>query len=352
MGELPMGELPSWIHWSCKRTLADVIALKLHLLRVLPVELVNIILSFAEYWPHVSSLSFDPYRLRGKQWPVSPPLDPRGRRCSLPEFRTGNLRTAIFYNDTLLCQSAPLGLPQQNDRPLLVPKLQHPARMLVVQVRARQVRHGCPRQGYAYFRQVWSTWLEIGVVNHTLPFPRPRPLSHPSLAEREIRNVLLRPNYHKQGEAFESSKLLCESAYYTWFNERSIFAKESHLPGSLRIKLFLDDFHEGQSVIFTSVYRFDEEDHTNHACSGLLNREWEIDLAASHEFSKESQMEFIKYVKKLEDVDKSDGAEFVRGLQVGDEVGVWGRGLSHGIVDDIGDVAVIEDVKVSVFWEA
>ena len=62
-------------------------------------------------------------------------------------------------------------------------------------------------------------------------------------------------------------------------------------------------------------------------------------------------MEFIKYMKTLEDVDKSDGAEFVRDLQVGDEVGVWGRGISHGIVDDTGVVAVIEDVKVSVFWE-
>ena len=346
-----MGELPSWIHWSCERTLADVIALKLHLLRVLPLELVNIILSFAEYWPHVSSLSFDPYRLKGKQRPVSPPPDRRMRRGALVAYGTGNLHTATFYEDTLLCQSAPLGLLQPNDRPLLVSKLQHPARMLVVQVRARQVRHRCPRQGYEHFRQACYTWLEIGVVNHTLPFPRPRPLSHSSFAEREIRNVLLRPNYHKQGEAFKSS-LLCESAYYTWFNERSIFAKESHLPGSLRIKLFLDDFHEGQSVIFTSVYRFDDEDDTNHACSGLLNREWEIDPEASNEFSEELRMEFIKYVKKLEDVDQSDGAEFVRGLQVGDEVGVWGRGLSHGIVDDIGDVAVIEDVKVSVFWEA
>ena len=33
------------------------------------------------------------------------------------------------------------------------------------------------------------------------------------------------------------------------------------------------------------------------------------------------------------------------------EVGVWSRGTSHGMVDRTGNVAVIEGVKVSVFWE-
>ena len=111
-----------------------------------------------------------------------------------------------------------------------------------------------------------------------------------------------------------------------------------------------DDCQGGQSVTITAVYRFDD-DHTNHSPSSSTKPEWELAPEIDQTFSEESRMDFIKFGKKLDQRDRTDGVEFLRALQVGNEVRVWSGGISHGMVDGTGNVAMIEGVEVSVFWE-
>ena len=55
--------------------------------------------------------------------------------------------------------------------------------------------------------------------------------------------------------------------------------------------------------------------------------------------------EIVDFVKGLDDVGRRDGAEFMRALQVGDEVGGWSR------VNPSDNVTVMEGVRVTLFWE-
>ena len=122
----------------------------------------------------------------------------------------------IYNNDTLLAQSAALGLPQQFCHPLLVPKGQDPARMQVVEVRARRVLLACPTYQQPYLLQACHTWLEIGVVNHALPF-HDCALFHLSRIERLERLALLQPQYGKGGGGLISNqlaKMITEMAFW------------------------------------------------------------------------------------------------------------------------------------------
>lgn len=59
----------------------------------------------------------------------------------------------------------------------------------------------------------------------------------------------------------------------------------------------------------------------------------------------------MDFVKGLDDMDRRDGTESVRTLQVGDEVGVRSGVMNHGWVNGSGDVTVIEGVRLTVFRE-
>ena len=131
----------------------------------------------------------------------------------------------------------------------------------------------------------------------------PVPLS-PLDAEREAWHTLLDPSLH---EGMEDVVLLqCQAAYCAWLEQR-----RSRALACLKVNLHVDEYLEGESRTIPSVYRFDDDEVIR---SNPLNAE-------------------------------RNGAEFVRALKVGDEIGVWSR------VNESGYLTVIEGVSVTVFWE-
>ncbi|KAF6233146.1 hypothetical protein HO173_008690 [Letharia columbiana] len=323
----PVAESPSWLDWSRHPTLPQVIALKHHFMRALPIELVDIILSLANYWPHVSVSSSVPRTVKGHSTHISPPPNSRA------------------FLDPLL-RSPPLGLSPDISQPWLPPKTKHPARMLSVEVTARR---GTPAQRVPQcplFLRPSHTWLEIGVVDPSIPLPQPCSLS-PSKAKREEQVSPLRPEKREGGENRELN-WPCGVASLAWLKQQA-----SRVSGCLTLKLYVNDNLEGQSAKTTAIYRFDDDKNCAH--SDELGSSWDRWALTSGNLSEVRRQEFAKVMKDLDVVDRRDRAEFVRGLQVGDEVGVWPRVTNHGWINgsETGSdtVTVIEGVRVTVFWE-
>lgn len=298
-----MEKLRPWLDLSHHPTLPQVIALKRYLVRSLPIELVNIILSFAEYWPYASSTSSGPRIIKGKGPRILPPPASaelwKGRTETTPEPTLAD----IHHKDNLLVQSAPLGLSQEITQPWVSSSTQHPARMLIVEATARRIIPAQQGPRYSYPLRAKHVWLDIGVVAGISHVPPPLPLS-PLDAERESRHTLLDPSFC---EGMEDVVLLqCRAAYHAHLEQR-----RSRALTCLKVNLHVDEYLEGESRTITSVYRFDDNE-----------------VARSNPLNAERK-----------------GAEFVRALRVGDEIGVWSR------VNESGYVTVIEDVRVTVFWE-
>ena len=97
----------------------------------LPIELVDIILSFAEYWPHVSSFFFTSRTIEmGLEI-----LPPSGFEAS-QGFRQEPSRVAPD-KDIQLIRTPPLGFPSEMSQPWLPSLSMNPARILYVEVKFR-----------------------------------------------------------------------------------------------------------------------------------------------------------------------------------------------------------------------
>ncbi len=327
-------ELPSWQDMSRHPTLPQVIALKRHFLQTLPIELVDIILSFADYWPHVSNSSTTPRTIKGKKPHLLPPPDIGGSVELQRRWRKVTIKpdlAELHTKDNLLVLSSPLGLSQETSHPWLPPKTQNPARMLVVEVTARRVIPAAQvPQRLSLFRTS-HTWLDIGAINLTSPLPQGSSLSPSDFADNALPK---RPSDEAAGDLMY---LQLWMAYCAWFEQR-----KSRVPGSLRLNLPVNEYPEGESRTTTSVYRFDDDDLSHSNPSGPRCDPWSQAVKVLGEAQRE---DFTRFVKALDDVERRDGAEFVRALRVGDEIGVWSR------VKESDRVMVIEGVRVTVFWE-
>ena len=338
-----------WIDWSAEGgcTLVHVLTIKRHLLRTFPIEIVDIIISFAEYWPHVSDLTRGLQNFKGEQRHICPlpiPTSPPNHRNQIWPL-LGKLESGypeIYNEDTLLVQSAPLGLSHQTSHPLLLPKRQYPARKVAVEVKVRRV---IPAQK-VYERlglfQISHTWLEIGVVDQAAPNPRPQYRCPPPLItgeEQNARRNVPESSLHKMlKKTAQDSQFFCAGAYCAWEMQRMSLTQ-----GSLKINLFLDDYPEGESVTVVRVY-LSNEDNTEPCPNDPLTANWSL----MPDYRKET---YIKAFDFYDAKDRLEGTEFVRRLQVGDQVGVWSMGLGHGTVNGIENVAMIEGVRVTVSWE-
>ena len=285
-----MDELPSRIDWSREPTLADVLTLKRHLLRTLPVELVDIIVSFAEYWPRKSTLY------------AGPPLVQEQNRDPSPNPQL----TDLNFSNTLLVQSAPLALSQPMSHPLLSPKTQHPARKLVVEFTARYAAG--ERKAY---RPPLAIGFTIEIANRDNRAQQPRSLP-PSKNEQNEQDALLSPRDSNGGES-SASNSPCTTGDRPGFKQRM-----SLYTGFLKWRYDVDGLLEYRSVMV--VYRFDDRD---------------IKAASS-----------IKPGEKFLGSQRTNGADLIRSLQVGDQISVWARRVKYGP-----PVAAVEAVRVTIFWE-
>ena len=326
-------ELPSWQDMSRHPTVPQVISLKRHFLRTLPMELVDIILHFADYWPHVSSSSITPRTIKGIKPHLLPPPDIAESAELLPR-RKVTVQPVLaerHTKDNLLVLSSPLGLSQETSQPWLPPKTPNPARMLVVEVTARRVIPVQQVPQRLSLLRTSHTWLDIGVINLTNPPPQGSSLS---LSDAE-HDALPKPPLDEG--VIDIVYTQCRMAYYAWFEQRN-----SRVPGSLRLNLPVNEYPEGESRTTTSVYRFDDDDLSHSNPSGPRSDLWS---QAVFVFSEAQQEDFDKFSQGLDGVDRRDGAEFVRALRVGDEIGVWSR------VKESDSVLVIEGVRLTVLWE-
>ncbi|KAM0800061.1 hypothetical protein BDR22DRAFT_889726 [Usnea florida] len=331
----PVKRVPSWRDWSSEPSLSQVIALKRHLMDKLPIELVYIIFSFAQYWPHVSSFSL-----------TSPTIEtgsdvlPLSDSEASEQFRQ-ELSEVATDKDILLHRSLPLGLPS-NKSQLWPPSLsKHPARILYVEV---QLRWAMPVQAMRQRVEVSpesQTWLEIGVLDSSLHFPKPRSL----WPEPELKalDAALKPP-RREGSEHSLFNDLCALTHTTWL----AFQEEQCVPGCLRMVLFLDKIPEGQSEIIPFLYRSDDDERPSR--TGFTDSEWKPPILGDLE--DDSRMQLIQYFDSFEARYRMDGAKFVRNLEMGDEIGVWSRVTNKDSMEGFVDpVVVIEGVRVSVFWE-
>ena len=330
----PVEGLSSRRGWFSEPSPSQVIALKRHLMDKLPIELVNIILSFAQYWPHVSSFSFtSPTVEMGSD--ILPLSDSRASQ----HFRQ-KLNEVATDKDILLHRSPSLGFPSAMSQPWLSPQSKHPARILYVEVKLRwampvqAVHHRVPSS------QESEIWLELGVLDSSLPIPKPRSLWPDP--ERKAQDAALEPPLRK-GWQDSMFNFLCASSHGTWLTHQ-----EQCVPGCLRMDLFPDRIPEGQSNIIPFLYRIDDDEHPiRWEYTGPEWKPpdfWDVDDV--------SRLELIQYFNRFDTRNAMDGAKFVRALEVGDELGVWTRAANNDIMDDFVDpVVVIEGVRVGVFWE-
>ena len=314
-------------------TLSEVIALKRHLMDKLPIELVNIIFSFAQYWPHVSSFSF-----------TSRPTE-RGSDILLPsnsnayqEFRQ-ELSEVAPVNDFLLIRSPPLGFPYEMSQPWLPSPSKHPARMLYVEVKFRWAMPVQAVRQRVKFSGESQIWLEIGVLDSSLPFPQPRSLWPEPIRKAQV--AALKPPL-REGSEYSRFNHLCELFHTHWLAHQ-----EQCVPGCLRMTFIPDEIPEDKSEFLPFLYRIDDDECPVR--SNGLSPEWK---PPGPDLDDVSRMELIQYFNSFGERNIIDGAKFVRALEVGDELGVWLRVMNNDLTDGVIDPAtVIEGVRVSVFWE-
>ena len=144
-------------------TLPQVIALKRYLVQSLPIELVNIILSLAEYWPNASSASSGPRTIKRKRPRMLPSPVSAELRKGRSESNSEPVLADVHNKDNLLVQSAPTGLSQQITQPWVSSSTQHPARMLIVEVTARRIIPAQQGPRYSSPLRAKHVWLDIGV---------------------------------------------------------------------------------------------------------------------------------------------------------------------------------------------
>lgn len=331
----PAQKLRSWLDLSHHPTLTQVIALKRQLIRNLPIELVNNILSFAEYWPHAITSSSISRIIRSKlPHPLPHPVSrPSAELLHARSETNTEPFPAVFHGeDNLLVQSTPLGLSKEPSQPWVSPSTQHPARMIVVEVTARRIIPAQQGLRSPNFLGPSHVWLEIGVVDGASQPSNPLSLSSSDM-ERVRRNALLDPS-HREGMN-DSVLRRCQAVYHVWLEQQ-----RSRALGCLRVNVDVNSDLEVESRTTKSVYRFDDDEVTQ---SNSLNPYWSRILRAAHSPSRRKV--FCEYVKSLDYADRGDDADFVRALRVGDEIGVWYRSK------EIDHVTVIEGVRVTVFWE-
>ena len=320
--------------WASEPSLFQVIALKQHLMEKLPVEVVNIILSFAQYWPHVSSFSFtSPTIEMGSD--ILPLSDSRASQ----QFRQ-KLNEVATDKDILLHRSPPLGFPSAMSQPWLSLLSKHPARILYVEVKLRwampvqAVHHEVPSSEES------QIWLELGVLDSSLPIPKPRSLWPDP--ERKAQDAALKPPW-REGSEHSMFNDLCTLCHTTW-----LAYQEQCGPGCLRMDFFPDKIPEGQSKIIPFLYRIDDDEHPIR--SDYTGPEWKPPNL--RDLDDVSRLELIQYFNRFDTRNAMDGAKFVRALEGGDELGVWTRVTNNEFMDGLVDpVVVIEGVRVSVFWE-
>ena len=319
--------------WFSEPSLSQVIALKQHLMDKLPIELVNIILSFAQYWPHVSSFS-----LTSLTTEMGSDILPLSRSRASQHFRQ-KLNEVATDKDILLHRSPPLGLFSAMSQPWLSRLSKHPARILYVEVKLRWAKPVLAVRQRAEVSGESQTWLEIGVHDSSLQFPKPRSLwSEP---ERKAQDAALKPP-RQEGSEHSMFNDLCALSHTSWLKYQEC------VPGCLRMNLFLDEIIEGQSEIIPFLYRVDDDERPirwDHR-----GRRWKPPDARCLDLY--SRMKLIQYFHELDKRTTMDGAKFVRALEVGDELGVWTRVANIDLIDGVVEpVVVIEGVRVSVFWE-
>ena len=330
----PVERLPSWRDWSSEPSLSQVIAVKRHLTAKLPIELVDIIISFAQYWPHVSNFSLtSPNIERGSD------IVPLSDSEASEQFRQ-ELSEVTTDKDILLHRSLPLGFPSNMSQPWPPSLSKHPARVLYVEV---QLRWAMPvqamRQGVEVLLES-RTWLELGVLDPSLHVPKPRSLWPEP--ERKAQDAALKPP-RREGSEHSMFNDLCALSHTTW-----LAYQEQCIPGCLRMNLFLDKIPEGQSEIIPFLYSIDDDKRP--ICTSFTDPEWKPLIL--RDLDDDSRVQLNQYFDSFEKRYTMDGAKFVRNLEMGDEIGIWPRVTNKDSVGGLVDpVVVIEGVRVSVFWE-
>ena len=330
----PVETPSSWRDWSSQPSLSQVIALKRHLMHKLPIELVNIIISFAQYWPHVSNLS-----LTSRTIESGSDILPLSDSEASEEFRH-ELSELATDKDILLIRSLPLGFPSNMSQPWPPSMSKHPARILHVEVKLRWAMPVLAMRQRVDVSSESQTWLELGVLDSSLHVPKPRSLWPEP--ERKAQDAALKPP-RREGSEHSMFNDLCALCHTTW-----LAYQEQCVPGCLRMNLFLDKIPEGQSAIIPFLCRIDDDERPIRTDD--MDSEW--NPPNLRDLGDDSRMRLVQYFNSFETRNTLDGAKFVRALEVGDELGVWSRVTNNDFMDGLVDpVVVIEGVRVTVFWE-
>jgi len=101
---------PQWLDMSRHPSMGDVMLLKGFLAQILPTEIVDLIISFTEYWPHTTSILDNPFMSFGKRLFSDVEITARNVR----ENARMRQSPSFFYEDTIaddfLLRSPPLGV--------------------------------------------------------------------------------------------------------------------------------------------------------------------------------------------------------------------------------------------------
>ena len=139
----------------------------------------------------------------------------------------------LYNKHTLLVQSAPLGLLQQILHPLLSPKTQYTARMLVDEVKTRRTISPGPTYHRPHFLRANHTWLEIGIVDDAAT-ALPIPIRYRATETTVECSAQQLPEPQARREPM--SKSLFDIAYFNRLKRR-----RSVVPRRLKTNLFVGD---------------------------------------------------------------------------------------------------------------
>lgn len=319
-----------WLDMTHYPTAFDIVYLKRFLAHSLPNELIGIILDLSEYWPHYSCSSTSSVKAQGKvQENLVQPhwLEHRGRETTTPLSFTDS------SEDGFVLRSPPLAVPLADvvQSQALVPQTRHPVRMIVFEIRYYRLFAMNPKCRRRQVVRQSKTRLEVGIK-------KPVPSTESRL--RAVREPDTRPAARVVQDSPQLQQV-CDRIYDSWQLRRS-FCDPAHM----RIDLYMDHkaLADGMVGQKTVIWRCDDDDDV--AGANVLGDAWDLRGEPLPRLSGAAKAHVDDLVHSLANEDRTEQADFVKQLEVGDSLGVWVR------VRDGPAVSMIERVSMHAFWAA
>lgn len=314
-------------------TVFNIISLKHSLSHSLPNELIEIILDFAEYWPHSSCSSTSSIKARGQvcqdaqhhcyaEW-----RQHRGPEATTPRS------FADSSEDGFVLRSVPLGIHPTDNlqfQASLIPLTQHPVRMIIFEIRYYRLFACDPVRRRRDIVRYSSTCLELGIKK-----PMPSSESPP--------RAVLEPATRPTAQVVEGNPRLqrtSDRVYHAWDLKRNLCSR-----GNAKVDLYMSQMALADGMVGqkTVVWRTDDDDL---AGAKFLDDGWDLSGQPWSRLSETEKAHARDFIHSLAKEDRRKQVNFMKQLEVGDSLGVWVR-VSNGPYG-----SKIEGMRMHVFWAA